>query len=182
MQEGVLYSHPFCRVITTCLLVLIAFCLGCQDQATGNDQATRNSPEASIADSSEHNLSIPYPEVIPENPFAAIDAHARNCPEQFESDLSSLADYLGQLATTDLEKARSIYVWLTDNIHYDDDAFNTGQFGNYSSSSTLISKKAVCEGFGNLYQALGEELNLNIRKVEGYAKGFGYRPGTRSPR
>ncbi len=43
----------------------------------------------------------------------------------------------------------------------------------------LHSRKAVCEGFSNLYFALGEAAGLDIKKVSGYAKGYSYTPGMR---
>ena len=109
--------------------------------------------------------------------YSRIDEHARRCPIYESKDIYALANYLKIPCKTDLEKARSIYAWLTDNIVYDDQAYNTGQYGDYSIEGLLESKKSVCEGFSKLYTALGQEMGLEIEQVSGYAKGFGYRPG-----
>jgi len=35
----------------------------------------------------------------------------------------------------------------------------------------------VCEGFSNLYYVIGAEMGLEIKKVSGYAKAYGYSQG-----
>ena len=52
------------------------------------------------------------------NAFEEIDEHVRDCPKEIKSDPDQLVEYFNQVAETDLEKARSIYVWLADNISY----------------------------------------------------------------
>ena len=89
-------------------------------------------------------------------PFITIDAYARSCPANAKTNLDALSTYLRKSTRTDLEKARSIYVWLTANISYDAKAFNTEIYGDQSPEGVLKSKKAVCAGFAELYTALGE--------------------------
>lgn len=112
----------------------------------------------------------------PINPFEAIDLYAKSCPKNVEKDIASLAKYLGKICTNDLEKARAIYVWLAYKIDYDDDAYNSRNYKDYDAKSVLKNRKAVCAGYSNLYLALGNAMNLEIKKVTGYAKGYGYRP------
>lgn len=119
---------------------------------------------------------------LPAEPFAVIDKHARECPKTYESDIETLAMYLQKVATTDLEKARSIYVWLSERISYDDRGFNSNLNGDYSALGVLKYRTAVCEGFSNLYYALGKQMGLPIEKVSGYSKGYSYRPGQRFSR
>lgn len=111
---------------------------------------------------------------LPANPFARIDRHTRNCPKSKEANIPTLAAYLSKKANSDLEKARAIYIWLTDNIRYDDEGFNGSLDGDYSAEGVLDNRIAVCEGFSNLYLALGLEMGLEIRKISGYSKGYGF--------
>lgn len=112
-------------------------------------------------------------------PFEAVDAHARACPENRAKNVENLANYLLEGATTDLEKARAAYVWISENICYDDEAFNDNRVRNIFPKAVLKNRRAICEGFSNLYQKLGELMGLNIKKVVGYAKGFGFQPTRR---
>lgn len=115
----------------------------------------------------------------PKNRFAQIDHFASNTPEEVHVDVITLAAFLQEKAKTDLEKARAIYVWIVENIRYDDEAYNTGVYPNYTAEYVLESRKAVCEGYSNLYLALGQEMGLEIKKVTGFAKGYGYRNKTK---
>lgn len=114
---------------------------------------------------------------LPVNPFGNIDKHAIKCPKSEEQTIEALAAYLQQNTNSDLEKARAIYIWLTKNIRYDDEGFNTNKNSDYSAEGVLKSRKAVCEGFSNLFYALGKHMNLPIEKVIGYSKGYGYTTG-----
>ncbi len=114
---------------------------------------------------------------VPANPFSKMDSHARNTPNSAAVDIQTLANHLGQQANTDLEKARAIYVWLAENIAYDDQGYNSGNYSSTTAEDVLTSRKSVCDGYSNLYLALGRELGLDIEKVTGYAKGYGYRNG-----
>ena len=117
-------------------------------------------------------------EPIPENPYSKIDQHTLNCPSSMEGSIESLAKYFGEIAQSDIEKARAIYVWICHNISYDSSAYNSRQYGDTSADGVLKSRKSVCSGFSNLYLALGLEMGLEIEKVVGYAKGYGYKKGT----
>ena len=44
----------------------------------------------------------------------------------------------------------------------------------------LKNRFAVCSGYANLYQALGEKMGLKSAVVIGYAKGLGYLVGNAS--
>jgi hypothetical protein len=63
---------------------------------------------------------------------------------------------------------------LAENINYDDHGYNSKQLGDNSAEGVLKTKLAVCAGFANLYQALGEKIGLNIITVNGLAKGYDY--------
>ncbi|MEY5001908.1 MAG: hypothetical protein RLZZ211_1944 [Bacteroidota bacterium] len=106
--------------------------------------------------------------------FTTIDAYARACPTHVKTSLDAVAIYLKKATFSDIEKARSIYVWLTAHIRYDDKSYNSGDYADNSAEAVLRSKKAVCAGFADLYTELGLRMGLQIKTVIGYAKGFGY--------
>ncbi len=111
---------------------------------------------------------------LPSNSFAKIDEYVKKCPNSIKNDFNKISIYLNKICVTDLEKARAIYIWLIYNIDYDDYGFNYKKIRDCSADSVLRSKKTVCEGFSNLYLAFGLSLKLDIKKVHGYAKGYGY--------
>lgn len=116
---------------------------------------------------------------LPINPFASIDRHSRNAPSSATTSIQNLANYLQQKAVTDLEKARAIYIWITDNIRYDDNSFNKGTYPNGNADYVLTNRTAVCNGYSNLFLALGTEMGIEVKKISGYSKGYRYKKGKR---
>jgi hypothetical protein len=105
--------------------------------------------------------------------FTSIDDYAKAYPKK-DATIDELANYFLLKEASELEKARMIYVWLAENINYDDHGYNSKQFGDNSAEGVIKNKLAVCAGFANLYQALGEKLGLKINTVTGLAKGYDY--------
>ena len=107
--------------------------------------------------------------------FHLIDSLAQNAPNG--PDIATVAAYLSKSSSNDMEKARAAFSWVAANIKYDDNAYNSGKIGDMSAQVVLKRKHAVCEGYANLYKALGEAMGLEVEKIDGYAKAYGYRPG-----
>lgn len=117
------------------------------------------------------------PKTLKPDEFYSLDEYARKTPKQNEKDIKTLAEYLIKPATSDMEKVRVIFTWVTTHVRYDADAFNSGNYPDYSAENVLESKKAICEGYSNLFKALCEAAGLEAEKVTGYAKGYGYNIG-----
>jgi hypothetical protein len=114
---------------------------------------------------------------LPHNPFSTVDRHARKAPASVTKDVQLLASYLQEKSNTDLEKARAIFTWMAENISYDDEAFNSGNYPNYTAEYVLKNRRAVCDGYSNLFLALGNEMGIEVTKITGYAKGYGFQQG-----
>ncbi len=114
---------------------------------------------------------------IPPDEFYKLDLYAKNTPEKYEEDEETLAKYLIEPAKTDLEKVRVLFSWITSHVEYDDYAYNSGVYPEYSAENVIYRKKAICEGYSNLLKALCDEAGLESEKVIGYAKGYGYKVG-----
>ena len=139
-----------------------------------NNPKTQKAIKETSAETEEYRLSP-----LPKNPFHTIDQHARNVPASATTDVETLAAFLQQKASTDIEKARALYVWMTDNIRYDDAAYNSKNYPKYTTDYVLHNRKAICEGYSNLFLDLGRAMDLDVEKVVGYSKGYGYREGER---
>lgn len=110
--------------------------------------------------------------------FTRVDDMARSVPESEEQSVQSLAAYFRYQVQDDLELARAIFIWLTDNIAYDTEAYFAGTGAVYAPESVLRKRKSVCEGYARLYKAIGEAAGLVVEQVTGYAKGYGYATGS----
>lgn len=116
--------------------------------------------------------------------FAAIDRHALATPKSAERSVASLAAYLTRPARTELEKARGIFRWVTKNIAYDADAYFSRRFRNSRATpgSVLRTRKGVCDGYARIYEGLAKAAGLEVVRVSGFAKGFGFELGDEVPK
>lgn len=111
--------------------------------------------------------------------YRAMDKRATLVPETATRTVKQLAAYLTSTARNDHEKARAIYVWLTNNVTYSDTTVTNGWLGtpeNYAqqqAENVLRNRTAVCEGFANLYKALCQEAGLRAEFVTGIVKDNG---------
>jgi len=106
-----------------------------------------------------------------------IEKHVLNTPKHAEISIKNLAEYLIKPAKNDREKAKAVYCWITRNIAYDVSAYLAGKVRSLSPDEVLKTKSAVCQGYAELFAALGTAAGLEVITVEGYAKGLGYLAG-----
>jgi hypothetical protein len=103
--------------------------------------------------------------------FKAIDKHTLKSPKSIEKDLPGLVAYLLEKADDDFTKARSFYIWLVNNIDYDNAAVKPGAKRiNHSNQDVLNRKKAVCQGYSNLFQEMCTNAKITCEVVAGYPK------------
>ncbi|KAL8407935.1 hypothetical protein RB594_006659 [Gaeumannomyces avenae] len=91
----------------------------------------------------------------------------------------NVANYLAQVLcgpfSTLTDKARAIFTWCHHNIRYDVE----GLFGNciprgLTPDQTILSGKAVCEGYAKVYQNISQRAGLECVVVGGHGKGYGF--------
>lgn len=103
--------------------------------------------------------------------FKAIDKHALKTPKSIEKDLPKLVGYLSQKTSNDFEKVRSFYTWLANKIDYDNAAVKPGAKRiNHSNQDVLNRKKAVCQGYSNLFKEMCRLSKIPCEVVPGYPK------------
>lgn len=111
---------------------------------------------------------------IARHDFTELDRIAKNLGYTGSSP-QELADLLARHVTTDTEKARIIYAWITQHIAYDVpafmDAIRNDVYPDVSPKKILRDRTTICSGYSNLYQILAEAMNLKSVIVIGYAKG-----------
>ena len=95
-----------------------------------------------------------------------------------------LAKYLSKPYHSDLEKARSIYAWVIQNIDYD--SYRGRLIANKRKNQKLqqlpqkdhilTTRVGVCEDIANLYQELATLAGLNVQVIDGWTNvGVGRR-------
>lgn len=113
--------------------------------------------------------------------ISELDAFAATLPSSFETNIKAMVSHLCEPAKDDLEKIRLIFNWIALNVKYDDHGYNTGNYSDISPEGVFRNRRAVCQGFSDLFTAMGELAGLEIISVNGYSKGISYRQGKHFP-
>ncbi|MCL1790357.1 MAG: transglutaminase-like domain-containing protein [Peptococcaceae bacterium] len=71
-------------------------------------------------------------------------------------------------ATSDYDKAKTVYDWVSQNIQYDYDALYSGIYVEKSALETLASGRGVCIDYASLTAALLRAVNVPTKLVTGY--------------
>ena len=110
--------------------------------------------------------------------YKKISKEALTAPNDVSRTPYHLAKYLTRNTISDLEKVRSIYVWVANNITYDMISFQAGIYPDFHARAVLKNKSGVCEGYARLFNALCMEADVKCETIRGYSKGYGYQPGS----
>jgi transglutaminase/protease-like cytokinesis protein 3 len=109
--------------------------------------------------------------------FVGIESAVLNVPLKISQDIDSLSFYLTAGYNTELKKAQSVFRWITNNINYDVNkqvtVFKNENDFSQDALRVLRSKKAVCEGYSNLFMELCRRSGLSVEIITGYASAKG---------
>jgi len=112
--------------------------------------------------------------------FNRVDEKAKSIKYHGYS-VEELAQILSQYVTTEEEKARIIYTWITHNISYNvvalNNLFTNNIYPDVTSETVLKTRSTICSGYANLYQQIAEKMGLKSVIVIGFAKGIDYAVG-----
>ncbi|MFA6469503.1 MAG: transglutaminase domain-containing protein [Bacteroidota bacterium] len=148
----------------------------CQIEALTDHDAPKKYPEYFDGEDYIPNYKInAVGNTKPSADYTTIDSIARNVPKIFETSIDSLTEYLVSHATSDLQKLRAIFVWITNNIAYDTDAYFSGDISSAADYKTAFKqRKGVCSGYAGLFSKMSKRARLTVVTISGYAKGYGY--------
>lgn len=79
-------------------------------------------------------------------------------------DYSPIAREVVGKAVSPYDKARAIYLWLCDNIAYDP------TLKHRTADDCWRTRKAVCQGYCELFFRMGETVGLKSKLINGYGK------------
>jgi hypothetical protein len=86
-----------------------------------------------------------------------------------KAQLNLLLDKICLKYSDTSDRIRAVYSWITDNIAYDVDVYKKKKV--YSAvDSVLKTRKAICAGYTRLFQYMCDELGIDCRIINGYAR------------
>ena len=107
--------------------------------------------------------------------YTMIDQYALVVPQSAQQSITSLAAYLSKKATNEREKARSIFIWVGNNISYDLDNVATGKW-EQRPEYVLKVRSTDCLGRSRLFEKLALAAGLEAVVIGGRVKSFEISP------
>jgi transglutaminase/protease-like cytokinesis protein 3 len=104
--------------------------------------------------------------------FTEADARAMGVPLEKTQSMGALVRYLTEDLSTDVEKFRSLFVWIADNIAYDGEALRTGDVRSMSVEEIFLTRKGVCQHYAELLSYFSVMAGLNCKTIGGRAIGY----------
>ncbi|RWS17634.1 uncharacterized protein B4U79_08067 [Dinothrombium tinctorium] len=136
---------------------------------TDNDPITDEAPEyAARPPPTRKKEMIPSVTI-----FKDVDKIVLETPEEETKSLKTLVKYLCDSVPNDLFKVRAIFRWIAENIKYDWKCMDI----SLSSNQILQVREGVCKDYCQLFSDMCQAAGLRVKKIQGFAKGYDYRPG-----
>ncbi|XP_070609286.1 kyphoscoliosis peptidase [Erythrolamprus reginae] len=107
--------------------------------------------------------------------FEKLDAYAKKV--NVKSSVEELIQALLQVAHTDLEKVRAIWIWICHHIEYDVVGFFDKGNASCNPLDVLQTGKSICEGYSRLFEQMCRIAGVQCVKLSGYSKGYSYKTG-----
>lgn len=108
---------------------------------------------------------------------SSLETLALNVPPSNTGSTAQMMEYIKQNFTTDSDRVRAIYVWVTNNIKYDVERLKMmdrdPNMLPQATGNVLISRKAVCQGYADLFVELCNGVGVKANVVAGYTKRQG---------
>ena len=111
------------------------------------------------------------------NPYAVIDKKALQLPDSLTKTTEGIASYITSNFTTNKERVRAIFIWVTTNIQYDIDnmfAINFYEPVEQKISKPLQTRKGICENYAALFNDISVKSGIKSFVIEGYTQQNGF--------
>ena len=96
--------------------------------------------------------------------YSELDARIKTLAKNEESP-QAVARIICEGLTTDIEKARAIFDWLSFNIAYDT------SYSTHDGEKAFKKRKGVCQGYAELFQLMADEAGLKSEMIIGTGYG-----------
>lgn len=103
--------------------------------------------------------------------FSNIDEYSKHIPDSLTT-YPEIADYLTQNLSTDIEKARAIYIWISHNIRYDINQINSNRRASSQKiiEEVLTERQGVCQHYSELFFVMSSFVGLKSFLIKGYTR------------
>ncbi|MFN6473193.1 MAG: transglutaminase domain-containing protein [Nostoc sp. SerVER01] len=118
-----------------------------------------------------HIVYKPTPPVLnspwPWKDRATIAPIVANMPSNVEISIQSVAKYIAQKESDPYLRIKAIHDYVVSRVTYDLDVLKTGIRPAQDAKTVFLTHKGVCEGYANLFMALGRAIGADVVYIRG---------------
>jgi len=96
-----------------------------------------------------------------------IDPIIANMPSDVETSIESVAKYITQHQSDPYLRIKAIHDYVISRVTYDLDVLKTGIRPAQDAKTVFLTHKGVCEGYANLFMALGRAIGADVVYIRG---------------
>ncbi len=127
---------------------------------------------AVCADPASYRTGKPDPRI------AGVPAEIRQAiSTQPDETVAPLVHWLVRDVKDDFLKVKILHDWVAENIDYDAESYFAGGLPESSWKAGLAHRKAVCQGYAELFQKLCRIAGVPCEVISGYGRGLGFAIG-----
>ena len=120
--------------------------------------------------------------------YDKVDSRVSMYPKKYATT-DQLARQIQQDFTNDFDRVRAIYTWLATNVSYDLKTLYNGEtqinfsyssqedlsrklaaINTHTANQTLLTNKAICEGYAQAFKKVSEQLGIPCMLIGGFSK------------
>jgi len=90
-----------------------------------------------------------------------------------EEFVRQLVNYINESSSCDFERVKKAHDWVALNIRYDTQSYFSGRYASQTSLDVIRRGNGVCAGYADAFKYILDTLQIENRKVSGYARGVG---------
>lgn len=108
--------------------------------------------------------------------YASIHRIMSRIPDSLTYAVQDIANYVNSEFTTQREKSRAIFLWITRNISYNFDSLFTNRYDESASEISeriLKTRVGVCLNYATLFNEISNKAGIRSYVVQGYTKQGG---------
>lgn len=90
-----------------------------------------------------------------------------NIPADIEKNIKSIAQYIDKNEPNPYLKIKALHDYVISRVTYDLDVLKTGIRPKQDAQTVFMTHKGVCEGYANLFKALGQAIGIDVVYILG---------------
>lgn len=173
-------------MLSVVLIVIVSGCTTIKESVHVHPENNTDSSRAPIASTNtrKEDAQLKKYEEAYRYRNDTIDASIQHIPQNIQINritdpdtyIRQIGEYILHNSKNDFEKVKKAHDLVCTLVKYDAESFWGNTVPDQNWKDTLITGRAVCAGYADLFKRICDEINIQCKIVHGYGRGVGTSP------